>query len=66
MNLQHVPHGWRKSTRSSTQTNCVEVGRLDGGAAVRDTKNRDLGYVTASRTQWNAFLHAVKTDKFTG
>ncbi|GAB2734128.1 hypothetical protein GCM10027174_03600 [Salinifilum aidingensis] len=66
MNAENVPHGWRTSTRSSTQTNCVEVGRIADGAAVRDTKDRRRGHFTTTRQQWNAFLHAVKTDRFTG
>ncbi|PRW64233.1 DUF397 domain-containing protein [Actinopolyspora mortivallis] len=58
------PVAWRKSSRSQHQTACVEVGRLGDGAAVRDTKNRTAGYVTASREQWLAFVDAVKADRF--
>ncbi|SDQ73450.1 DUF397 domain-containing protein [Actinopolyspora saharensis] len=57
------PEGWRKSSRSS-KTSCVEVGRIGDGAAVRDTKDRGLGYFTADRQQWQAFLDAVKSDRF--
>ncbi|MGJ7907331.1 DUF397 domain-containing protein [Actinopolyspora sp. H202] len=59
-----TPHTWRKPTRSSTGNACVEVGRLADGAAVRDTKNRTVGHLTTSRTQWTAFIAALKTDRF--
>ncbi len=58
------PGNWRKSSRSSQETSCVEVGRLAGGAAVRDTKERAAGYFTATRGQWRLFVAAVKDDRF--
>ncbi|MHA6799043.1 DUF397 domain-containing protein [Bounagaea algeriensis] len=58
------PSNWRKSSRSQGAHNCVEVGRTDSGAAVRDTKDRSLGYFTIDQTQWQAFIAAVKTDRF--
>ncbi|SDJ67667.1 protein of unknown function [Actinopolyspora mzabensis] len=64
MSLPQIPHSWRKSSRSSNQTDCVEVGCLDGGAAVRDTKDRSAGYFTTTSQQWSTFLNAVKTDRF--
>ncbi|GAA4849095.1 DUF397 domain-containing protein [Saccharopolyspora rosea] len=64
MTARQAPEGWRKSTRSSTQTNCVEVGRVRGGAAVRDSKDRAAGYFTATAGQWRSFLDAVKSDRF--
>ncbi|WP_190820362.1 DUF397 domain-containing protein [Saccharopolyspora pogona] len=56
--------GWRKSRYSSNNTACLEVGRIQDGAAVRDSKDRAAGYFTADRAQWSTFVAAVKADRF--
>lgn len=66
MTSPQVPTGWRKSRRSSQETNCVEVGRVGDGAAVRDTKDRAAGYFTTDQAQWQAFIGAVKSGRFNG
>ncbi|WP_026448842.1 DUF397 domain-containing protein [Actinopolyspora mortivallis] len=58
------PMNWRKSSRSSTGNACVEVGGFPEGVAVRDTKNRAAGHLATTRTQWTAFLTALKTNRF--
>ncbi|MDR7302341.1 hypothetical protein JOF55_002522 [Haloactinomyces albus] len=58
------PTGWRKSTRSGGGNACVEVGRVAGGAAVRDTKDRAAGYFTTTGAQWSAFVTAIKGGAF--
>lgn len=64
--MTQQPMRWRKSSRSSQQTACVEVGRAVDGAAVRDTKDRAAGYFTATTGQWTAFVEAVKDGRFDG
>lgn len=58
------PDGWRKSSRSTNTDNCVEVGRVGGGAAVRDTKHRAAGHFTTTGPQWTAFIDAVKAGRY--
>ncbi|WP_092928868.1 DUF397 domain-containing protein [Actinopolyspora alba] len=60
----HTPTNWCKSSYSGQDTNCVEIGRVRDGAAVRDTKDRSTGYFTITGQQWVTFLNAVKTNRF--
>ncbi|MBK0869166.1 DUF397 domain-containing protein [Saccharopolyspora sp. HNM0986] len=65
MNSDQHPTAWRKSSRSSGgASNCVEVGRISGGAAVRDTKDRAAGHFAATADQWATFLTVIKSGRF--
>jgi hypothetical protein len=57
---------WRKSSFSTYNGNCVEVGCLDSEIiGVRDTEHRGRGPVLAfTQDQWSAFLGDVKAGEF--
>lgn len=55
---------WRKSSRSSTWSNCVEVAFADQAVAARDSKRRDGAALVFSQADWTSFLEAVRTDRF--
>jgi uncharacterized protein DUF397 len=52
-------NGWRKSSYSGGQSDCVEV-KLDQAVGIRDTKARDHGQLTVSRTAWAAAVTALQ------
>lgn len=52
---------WRKSSYSGGNGgNCVEVADTEKRTLVRDTQNRQLGYLEASAQEWNALVLAIK------
>jgi len=56
---------WHKSTRSSSNGNCVEVAdNLPGIIAVRDSKNPTGDILLFDPTEWKAFLHCIKNGEF--
>lgn len=60
---QSIPtEGWFKSTYSGSQGDCVEVASGLTGAAMRDTKHRELGALFFSGSEWESFLDIAKHD----
>jgi hypothetical protein len=57
-----VRSDWHKSSYSSTGGNCVEARESAIGAEVRDTQNRELGYLSAPAPGWTALLAAVRVQ----
>ncbi|GAA1273771.1 DUF397 domain-containing protein [Sphaerisporangium rubeum] len=66
--MVHDLHGarWRKSSQSADD-NCVEVAsNLPGIFAVRDSKNPVGLAVVVPRSEWSAFLNAVRSRPLSG
>ncbi|HEV2639424.1 MAG TPA: DUF397 domain-containing protein [Actinocrinis sp.] len=57
---------WRKSSRSNTSGgNCVEIAELvDGGRAVRDSKDPNGPALMFTAAEWAAFIGGVKDGEF--
>lgn len=52
------PAEWRKSSFSTSESNCVEVAWPALAVAVRDSKNADGPALTFPATAWHRFLRS--------
>jgi hypothetical protein len=55
---------WRKSSRSGTQGNCVEVRAVDGFVEVRDSKNPSGAVLKFTPAEWDAFIGGAGDGEF--
>lgn len=59
-----VAPAWRKSTRSATQGECVEVAAVAEKVAVRDSKNPRGSMLNFATEEWRKFARRVKAGQF--
>ncbi|MCY9785538.1 DUF397 domain-containing protein [Nocardiopsis sp. EMB25] len=50
---------FRKSSYSTGGENCVEVADLPTGAAIRDSKHPELGFLPVEAAEWVSFARLV-------
>ncbi len=55
---------WRKSSYSSSQSNCVEVALGGPAIGVRDSKDPDGPVLAVPSGRWSAFLRDVAASDF--
>lgn len=55
-----LPQDFHTSSYSAQGQDCVAVAGWTGGAAMRDSKHPEQGYLAFPRNEWAALLHATR------
>ncbi len=55
--------GWRQSSRCGADS-CVQVARLDGEYAMRDSTDVNGPLLRFSAVEWHAFIAGVRDGEF--
>lgn len=58
------PEQWHKSPFSGGNGQCVEVGRLPQGYAVRDSKDPEGPVLRFTEAEWAAFKRGMEAGSF--
>lgn len=56
------PLDWRKSQRSMGNGECVEVGTVGRGVAVRDSMDPEGSWLTYGAQPWQTFVTEIKNQ----
>jgi len=56
---------WIKSSFSNSNGNCLEVGKMDGRIAIRDSNLPEF-VITCTPEEFKAFLDGVRAGEFNG
>lgn len=63
--MSNTTLNWRKSSKSVGQGACVELAKLDTGEiAMRNSNRPNLGYITFTQDEVDAFLEGAKACEF--
>jgi Domain of unknown function (DUF397) len=63
-NEGHLGEGWRKSSHSMSNGQCLEAARLPGGRiGVRDSKTPEGPVLRFDREAWSALLTKLRTSE---
>ncbi|MET8342484.1 DUF397 domain-containing protein [Streptomyces microflavus] len=66
LSAQEIPESaWTKSSFSGngSGSDCVEVAALQGGRALRDSKNPEGPKLFFTDSEWTAFIQGVQADE---
>jgi len=55
---------WKKSSRSGTGGNCIEVAELPSAVLVRDSKDPEGPRLAFTQSEWRAFVDGAKDGEF--
>mgnify|MGYP001374326811 CR=1 FL=1 len=64
MSMSFPGQGWRKSSYSGHNGNCVEVAADHSTVAIRDSKAPDMPHLVTTAQSWRSLLAAVKRGTF--
>lgn len=62
--MPSLDNAWRKSTRSGSTGNCVEIAMTSHMVGIRDSKDSDGPSIAFPLTAWATFAAGVKGGKY--